>query len=207
MRTSAPRLRSVIANERGVLTTDFLFAFTLVFGMTLILFALCLTLTVVEITQYITFSAARNYYAAHVDPAQQEEVARQKYAALTQTPVFRTLYTNGWFQISDLEVGLAAERVTLAEYASGSGSDRNTFVGARVTLNAKVLEMQIPFFGTTYDQTDGFVTRVASFLGRAPSNAECMNVTAARWQQIRQLDPLYQTVPDSGYHVQADNGC
>lgn len=207
--TRALSKRPSLHDESGVLTLDFLFAFTLVFGMTLVLFAVCLSLTVVELTQYVTYSVARNYYAAHDSRQLQTDVARTKFEQLTRdTAAFAPLFSSGWFQLSNLEVGPAAEAQSLADYPQqGDYVERSTFVGARVTLNAKVLEIRIPFFGDTYEQEDGFITRVSTFIGRAPSNEECLSLNANRWQAIRSLDSGYQLAPEGGYTVQADNGC
>jgi len=200
---------ATLRGERGALTLDFLFAFTLVFGMTLILFGFCLSLSIVEVTQYITFSTARNYYAGHVSRQMQTDAATRKFEHLTKrTEPFATLYANGWYQLGPLEVGPQAERQTLAEYTHpGDRSDRNTFVGARVALNAKVLEMRIPFFGDTYDDEDGFVAQVSTFLGRSPTEQETRAVNAERFTAIRQLNAIYQQAPEGGYALICDNGC
>lgn len=209
MKRPARRGPSGLRNERGIITLDFIFAFVLVFGMTLILFGFCLSLSVIEITQYITFSAARNYYAGHVSRQMQTDAAIKKFQQLTvQTQPFATLYGRGWYQLGPLEVGPQAEQQTISEYTHGTDRpDRNTFVGARVTLNAKVLEMRIPFFGDTYDQEDGFVARVATFLGRAPTEQEARAVNAQRFAAIRQLESRYQQAPDGAYTIICDNGC
>ncbi len=51
----------------GFITIDFIFALITVFGLSTLLFALTFTLSVVEIVQYITFSSARSFYAAHLN--------------------------------------------------------------------------------------------------------------------------------------------
>jgi len=200
-------------HQAGMLTLDFIFAFTLMFGLTLMLFAMTLSLSVIEITQYITFSVARNYHAAHIDREQQTRVANQKFVELTQAnPVFAPLYNNGWFRLTPIEVGPEADARFASEYEPTiipAGADRNTFVGARVGLNAKVLEMNVPFFGRSFDEEDGFTMKISSFLSRAPTTQECMSVNAQRYQAIRQLNAAYGLAPavPQAYFVMADNGC
>ena len=48
-------------DEAGILTVDYLFAIILAMGFVALLFAMSLTLTVVEVVQYMTFSSARSY--------------------------------------------------------------------------------------------------------------------------------------------------
>ncbi len=53
-------------SQSGMITVDFLFAFVLVMGFAAILFSLSMTLTVAEVTQYATYTAARAYTAGHL---------------------------------------------------------------------------------------------------------------------------------------------
>jgi hypothetical protein len=210
MRRLNANSRLSLKSESGALSLDFLFSFTLVFAFTLILFALCFTLSVVEITQYVTFAVARNYAAGHENQEAQRNIAVQKYEQLrNNTPAIRGLYANGWFLLSNPEVGPNADRAFLSEY-SPSGDDRDTFVGARVTLNAKVLELRIPFFGNTFDQEDGFVTRISSFVGREPTTDECKAFNNQRMGALIQLNGKYQQhqgAAQQDYALITDNGC
>jgi hypothetical protein len=197
-----------LKDQHGLITIDFIFAITLVFGMTMVLFSLSLSLSVIEVTQYITFAVARNYHAAHIDPQTQTETARQKYVNLVSSPALKPLFTGGWFVISkpeDIELGPAEDLAS-----ANSEPDRGIFTGARVALNAKALEIRIPFFGTTFDQEDGFATRVSSFIGREPSTAECMGFNQQRFNAIISLDQANYGSPGvdpNAYAVMGDNGC
>ena len=51
----------MIRNQRGFITIDFLFSLVLVLGFSALLFIMTFTLLVAEVTQYITYAAARNY--------------------------------------------------------------------------------------------------------------------------------------------------
>ena len=82
-------------NQSGFITVDFLFAIVLILGLSSLMFVLSFTLSVASITQYITYAAARNYEAAHIDEATQELRAQMNYQELISNPVFKPLYANG----------------------------------------------------------------------------------------------------------------
>lgn len=194
--------------ESGMITVDFLFAFVLVFGFTMVLFSLAFSLSMAEVTQYITFATARTYSAGHGSPAQQHQLALEKYNSLLSHPVFRPLFTNGWFEVDgEPEVGDLSQ--LFPEYAGGT---INYFVGAGTNFTARMLDLKIPFYGSTSSQGDegrGFNTFIASYLGREPTSSECLNFKKERWTHIKRLDAAYSTTPnkDSDYVPIADDGC
>ncbi len=199
--TTKPKLNT----QSGFITVDFLFSFCLVFMLTIVLFALGLTLSVVEVTQYITFASARNYFAAHVSPLEQQQLAKRKYDELTSHPILAPLFRSGWYQLAGFEASTASDEKFQQEY--GDVGARTTFSGVRVGLNAKILEIRIPFFGNTFEQEDGFTLRVSSFLAREPSQVECVDFNTRRFNALRELDPAYKTVTANAYVVMGDNGC
>jgi len=210
-----------LSSESGMITLDFLFAFVLIMGFAALLFALTLTLTVVEVTQYITFAAARNYTAGHVNVIYQEQQARMKYKELTEASVFTPLYSNGWFEIAradspNLLVGDVTK--TFGEYKPLSPEDPNLFYGVGTPFIARMLEFNIPFFGSTTDEGDGqgsgFKTFIASYLSREVTTNECLRFfNNLRWQKIRSLPVSgangYALAPgdDINYWIVSDNGC
>lgn len=50
-------MKSKLNNTSGFVTAEFIFSFLLASLMTTLLFALCFAFTVVEVSQYISFSA------------------------------------------------------------------------------------------------------------------------------------------------------
>ena len=196
---------STLLNNQGMITLDFLFAFSLVMGLSAMLFALSFTLTVTEITQYLTFSAARSYSASHISKSYQADLANRKYAELINNPVFKPLYTNGWFEVD--------KEISPANYAElYPKTQRSIFIGVRVSLLAKMLDFHVPFYGSTSStetENEGFRTNIASYLGREPTINECISdFTQQRWVQIRNLHESYsQNTTDQGYQVITDNGC
>jgi hypothetical protein len=215
MKTASRSSPSIRGSESGMITVDFLFAFVLVMGFGAILFALSMSLTAAEITQYVTFAAARSYMAGHLTPEAQREKAFQKYRAVLGNPVLQPLFVNGWFEVNgEPEIGDMTR--VYPEYAQ-PGATPNNFWGVGTRFTARMLEFQIPFYGSTASDGDGqgsgFVTFLASYLGREVTTAECMKFVAQRWQAIRKIPvptgfASHSTgTPENGYVVYDDNGC
>ena len=201
-------------NQRGVITVDFMFSMVLILGMASLLFVLTFSLSIASLTQYITFSTARNYAAAHIDKAGQEARAKMKYLELLGNPALKPLFTNGWYQV-DGEPTLGDQTAVVPAWKE-AGGDYNEFWGAGTHFTAKVLAFKIPLFGATTpdgDNTgDGFKTYLSSSLGREPTEAECIEFTAARWTAIRNLQvsggASYSTgTGATGYFPMTDDGC
>ena len=204
-------------NQKGFITIDFLFAFVLVMSFSTLLFALTMTLSVVEVTQYVTFAAARSYMPSNINAQQQEIRARIKYQQLTESPVLKPLYAGNWFAITkDPEVG-DITALKFPQYRQPGPEDPNLFWGVGTTFTAKILDFQVPFFGATNPEGDGsgsgFQTYIASYLGRDPTTAECYNFNVERWRAIRNLPasggaaPYSTSTQDQGYFLVTDNGC
>jgi hypothetical protein len=207
---------SLLKNEEGSLALDFVFAFTLIFGFTTIMLSLSLTLTAVEMTQYLTFTSARAYYAAHMDPPAQREQAQKKYDTLLQSDAYSFLSRGSWFVLSGPYIGDATDSPELESYKQ-TGGNPNRFEGAVTYFTARILSFSSPFFGSTDPDGDGsgsrFSTHVGSYLGREPTVQECIEFTKNRWKKIRSLavaggGKSYSTgTSDSAYTVIVDDGC
>lgn len=202
-------------SERGIITVDFIFAFVLVMGFGALMFSLALTLSLVEVTQYVTFAAARNFYASHIAPPAQESLAIQKFGQLTTHPVLLPLYQNGWFSIQNPpDVGDLS--LKFPDYQPPNRQDPNLFWGVGTPFFARMLDLRIPIYGSTTNEGDGsgdgFETYIASYLGREISTNECINFSRQRWVAIRKLSVSgaveYSTNTSSdGYVTFTDNGC
>jgi hypothetical protein len=204
----------MIRNQRGLITVDFLFSMTLVLGLSALMFVLCFTLSLASVTQYVTFASARNFFAAHITPDAQGARADQKYQELISHPVFKPLYSNGWFKV-DAQPNIGDHTQIIPEFQEATGGT-NKFWGVGTRFVAPVLAFEIPFFGSTVPDGDasgeGFATYLGSYLGREPSTEECLQFTAARWTAIRNLQvsggAAYSTgTGASGYFPQTDDGC
>lgn len=196
----------ILRNQKGLITLDFVFALVLVFAFTAVLFTISLTLSVVEITQYVTFAAARNYFAGHKSVADQERLARDKFKQLSNAGPLKPLYNNGWFELKDFTVGKGVNYQTIEQEP-----DRFTFYGAAVYLRAPVLNFRVPFFGrTASDEESVFSAQISSWLAREPSFDECYEFNTARMRLIKQIDNNAYNNPavnENDYVVMTDNGC
>lgn len=205
---------TLLRNERGIITVDFMFSMVLVLGMSALLFVLTFTLSVASITQYITFASARNYFAGHIDKTSQEERAVAKYKELISNAAFKPLYANGWYKI-DAEPNVGDHTKIITEFEQAADGV-NKFWGVGTSFTAVVLDFKIPFYGSTQPDSDGsgsgFKTYIGSYIGREPTTEECLQFTAARWDAIRRLPSSggssYSTAPaNSGYYSMTDDGC
>lgn len=221
----SPMRLSSLKNQDGIITVDFLFSFVLVMGFTMILLTLALTLTVAEVTQYMTFAAARNLMAADMTPARQVQNAQAKFNSLRSLAPIAPMLSGSWFEIATAPEKMIVSPTIPAGQSAAVNSQAfqemgqftllgdNLFVGVQVDFIARVLDFNIPFFGSTTTESDGngsgFRTQIGSFLGREPSVYECQVVfNGQRYNQIVRLFPAgLSTKSTTSYLSISDNGC
>ncbi len=201
-----------LQSQKGLVTLDYLFAFILVGGFSMLLFALSTTLSTVEIVQYITYSSARNFYASHLTPKRQFDSAQKKYTELVTSPVFAPLFRNGWFELDQRTFTIGSVSKTNPDFQSYQQDDANNlFHGTAVYLVAKVLDFNVPFFGPTTRITEsgreGYGAYIGSYLGRESTFLECENIMKTRWDAIKSLETNYSQANASFIYVPSDNGC
>jgi len=198
---------NILKNSEGILTVDYMFAIVLAMGFMVILFSLSMTLTMVDVVQYMTFSSARVYAVAHDQQSTAKDHALDKFSQLYLDPRVRPLFDKAkWFEIGEPNIG------DLSDDFPSTNENRNTFYGVSVPFRAKMLDIKIPFYGSTNNRDDGegFSTEIHSFLGREPSTAECQQNFSAK-----RLEWLYQYYNDhpalrnnlQEYKNITDNGC
>jgi hypothetical protein len=198
-------------NDKGFVTSEFLIAVTIAFGMTIITFAMTFTLSTVEVVQYIVYSTSRAHAAGNFDVTAQKEEARRKYQKLIADPVFAPLFANEWFEISP-----AAQ----LEIRSGNGenfendygvSARKNLQGVRTTLKANLLEQHLPLVGNITPEDDGFKTRINAILLREVSFAECSSFMESRMAALKAMgNGRFSSLGNSTASLPTlweDNGC
>jgi hypothetical protein len=197
----------MLKNERGLITLDFIFALVLVFAFTAVLFTVSLTLSVVEIAQYVTFASARNYFAGNTTEAEQKRLGMAKFKQLSNEGALKPLFSNGWFELKNPKVGKGED---YQEHQT-TDPERFTFYGASVYLRAPVLNFKVPFFGRTMkDEDSAFEAQITSWLAREPSTEECYEFNTARMRLIKQIGGNAYNAPkidENAYVVMTDNGC
>lgn len=179
------------SDNGGFTTVEFLFAIVIAFGLTMLTFAMTTTLSVVEMTQYIVYSASRAHAAANFDVDAQQKTARDKYNSLINSTAMAPLYQNGWFQIStanQLDIRSGDGRNFEREY--GGANPMKNLQGVRANLRVKILEMRWPLLGSIKPEDDGvgFSTKVNAILIREVSHTECQNYMEQRKDQLWTFD-------------------
>ncbi len=196
-----------INNEEGVLVMDFIFAFMLLFGFSVLLFSISMTLTVTEVLQYMTFSSARVYAVADKDEQTSKERALLKFKSLQASPVIAPLLKNNWFEI--LNEPLIGGPFPYYE----SNPIRDSYYGVVLGYKAKILDKNLPFLGATNQSGEdtAFTTEVNAFLGKEPSLTDCMILNRSRWTWLKEeanyIIPQINQENIKEYTIIADNGC
>ena len=192
-------IRKTLSNNNGLLTLDFIFATIVILGFSAIIFSFAVTLSVVEVVQYISFASARNFSLAHLDEKKQLDRGKLKYQELVTNPVVRPFLENRWFVVGEVEIADFN-----GEFAPTPSLDSDTFVGSRIPFSAPILYKRIPFIGTTASNPEGFTAKIQSFLMREPTFRECEDFITQRGQQVNSLGFNFQP---GDYVVLMDNGC
>ena len=208
-----------ISNDSGMVTTDFLFSFILASMFTAFLFAMCFSFTVIEVVQYISYSASRAALPSNKNFEAQRRRAETKVNSLINNNILNTLLKNGWFNVTikDMRLGQDASDYYSSEYKMEpiQGSSPVPFyipaAGVRLNLEAKILEMNLGPIGKIESETgNGFSLTIGSMLFREPNQKECLDMIKARYQKILNLDPKYQSIASPGVGSalpMEDNGC
>lgn len=211
--------KALILNENGVVTTDFIFSFFLAFMFMAFLFAMCFSFTVIEIGQYISYSAVRAAIPSHKNFDAQRTRAETKANSLIANPILSPFFRNGWFELSVLDMRLGQDSNDLysseyqdAEFSSGGGANwRIPAAGVRLNLKAKVLELNLGPLGRIESATgNGFNLTLVSLLFREPNQRECQALMQRRYEQIIGKSSLYGPIasPTAGQAVpMEDTGC
>ena len=197
-------------NMKGFMTLDFLFALILVFTLSGLLFAFTFTLSVVEITQYVAFATARNYFAAHKSVDMQKQMAQQKFKALTKHPVFGAFYSpTGWFSVDPTKLQIGDD--FNAKYLA-TDDDTKTWIpfsGVIIPMQIKLLSFNTPFFGKSSREEQGREVQISTFLGREPTAQECMDFYKKenRFSEIKSKFGNSNQIKNEAYKDILDNGC
>ena len=169
---------SLIANERGVITLQFLIVLIIVLFFIFSFLGLSLTLVNGSAVQYLTYSSARKLSLGDTTLDAQQEQAELQYSKLREK-LFKDKYVSAqdWFQIS------ATPRLGFNEsYTSIDRSYRYMFYGASAKFLSIRTNFKIPFLT---DEDDGELsTTISSYLGREVTKAECENFNSIRMAKI-----------------------
>lgn len=193
-----------LKDESGVITLDFIFAIGIAFGFSILFFAMSFTLSMVEVCQYITFSATRTYYAANTSEPAQIKLGKKKYKEIKSKGIFKTIFSNGWINLGkEIEFRNFSD-----EYEDQDAGANAIFVGGQVKFTANVLNLHLPFLGSTV--TDANSTGSATlnaYLMREVSTEECVKgFTEQRYKKLGDVDGRYGSFGGTAVVIR-DNGC
>jgi hypothetical protein len=201
--------------QSGVITIDYMITFFLVMGFTVLVMAFSATLSVIEIVQYVSFSAARSFLAGEATVDAQKEAAQKKLTELLESRELGPLFKGSWFAIDEektiIDFNINQKYPEFRTYVDDS--NRSRFHGVSMVLTANILNMSIPLFGSTRNKNDpsgtgGYTTRVQSFLGREPTFQECSEMWEQRWREILKKSGAASAIRNpAGYVPIMDNGC
>ncbi len=193
-------IKQTLNNEKGLLTIDFVFASLLIFSLSAVIFSFGMTLSVVEVVQYMSFASARNYSLAHQNEQKQIERGELKFNELASNPIFDSMVEFGWFEVGQVQINDFN-----SEFGPDSSYESDNFVGARIPFSAPILYKRIPMVGNTAEDANAFQANVQSFLAREPTFEECRDFMAERAQQMSNLG--FSVLQVDQVVVLMDNGC
>lgn len=197
--------KMILNSQKAMISVDFLFSFLIVMGLTYLILALALSLSFVELTQYISFSTARSYYAANKNQTLQRQQAEQKYRSLVAHDAWAHFFKKlSWFKIDSADSVIKNRDSYFNNQFEGQPE---LFTGASTKFTTKLLAFNIPFIGSTAPEEDedpGFTTKISSYLGREPNAEECRNFNRER---IKILKSLCRNCDNFKAFSIADNGC
>jgi hypothetical protein len=201
------RNKSKLKDERGFITLDFIFALVLSISVSMVFFAVAITLSLVEAAQYVTYATSRAYMGAHENKALQEELGRNKFAELMALPAFKTFLGKEWFKVGPPQLSDFS-----ADYGETPNDDNNVFVGARVPIDAVILHLRVPFLGSTVEDAGVGKATLNSYLMREVTTEECREqFNRQRFSKIKELPvnsgAAYQAAPGDKEKLVTDNGC
>ncbi len=193
---------SRLKDERGILTLDLMFALVLVTAFTVILFSMMFTLSLTSVAQYISFASARNYSLAHFDPDEQRTRAEATFERLMEEPELAPLMNGSLFRITSFEAN------DFNDLFEPDGPNARVFHGVRMEILSGMLNFRIPMFGATTTSDRGFRATVNSYLLREPTNQECKEFFANRYEQLARTVTSAPVPTGASFDgVMIDNGC
>lgn len=205
--------------NKGFITGEFIFSMVLAAGISAVLFAVTYTLSVIEITQYISFTSARAMISSNATVEDQVQAAQDKYKSIINQKALKGLFfgDGSLFALSsdpDVRVGGASDKDFSESYRDGqSNTDRVAFTGVRAELTPKIMNLKIAFLGSTSEtgEASEFATRLTTILTRESSAKECMDLYVnRRYEAIGIMTDRFKQYGTQGatdYVPLEDNGC
>ena len=194
------QLGRIVGNERGSIALDFLFASMIAFGFSSVFFAITVSLSLVEVGQYVTYSTSRAFAGAHETLDLQKEQADKKYKEIMGRGIFKNFMGPTWVKLGKPVIGDFNQ-----DY--GVSDDADMFWGVQIPMDAVILRLRVPFLGPTFEDAKVGQATLNSYLGHEVPTAECREkFTVPRFQQLLSKG-VYSGAPSPKYFAFTDNGC
>ena len=161
--------KHLLFSERGVLTVQFMFGMVLVLIFIFLFSLMSFTLAVASVTQYITYSSARQLFLGHKDIGAQKRAAADKYYNLIKNSSVEKIFGGDLFVITDPS-RIQTNGMGINSKFSTSGT-HNLFYGVWTKFHPKVLQVET-FWGDVEGRPSEFETSVGSYLGEQPTQYE-----------------------------------
>ena len=192
-----------LRNEHGLMTLDFIFALMVSIGFMMVFFSVAISLSLIEVGQYVTFATARAYAGAHENEGLQQELARTKYAEVMALSSIKTFLGSDWMKLGAPQLGNFTD-----EYGEPADKDNEIFVGARIPIDAKLMHLQVPFLGSTADDSGVGQATLNAYLMREVTTSECREqFNRQRYQKLKTVGGNYSSAPGAQEKLITDNGC
>lgn len=208
-------------HQAGFMTAEFLFAFTMVLCVGVLIFAITFSLTTIEVAQYIVWSSARSYSSANATQTDSVKAGQSKYSNLIA--MFPLLTGKGnsspWFKLSDtVTPGDLAGKLTDAKADNNTSSNsevRHPWTGVQTEIDLILFKnVKLPFLGPITNDKSAFVFPVRALLLRHPSVEECRKFFEQKFTAgIQKLKDVSEEIElsnlgdASAYVPIEDNGC
>lgn len=188
--------------------TEFLFATIVSFGLFMLFFAITMTFTAVEVTQYVAFSVARAHAGGNKTPEAQKQAAVSKYKFFMKSAPYGAFYQSGWFVLGktpDIRQGGEGGR-TFDDLALEGRNSSKVFMGISIPFESKLMAYKVMFIDAGPKDEAGFKANINGILAREPAQSECQNFWMDRANALKQM-PSGASMRPEAYYPMEDNGC
>jgi hypothetical protein len=208
-------------NQSGQVTIDFLFASVLILSVTTLMMALTIALSLSEILQYVSYSAARSYFAGDETESDQMTAAEKKASSLVSKglPFLHNAIASKWIIITGGAINPGNPRAkNYNNYADSLGvpsqGERTQFTGYQIKFQIPILGLKLPLLGPAIappDGQNGFSATVSSMLMREPSHSECVQYMNQIYDTLKNRNSTFGTTSShtslTTFSAILDNGC
>lgn len=212
MKVLVNQFKNIKKSNSGFVAAEFLFTFVLVISCGIIVFALTFSLMTVEVSQYITWSAARAYSAGNLTKAASEVAGQTKFNNLKAAFPLLTDGSSNWFSLTFTEIGVPRTLLTGMDRDNRMGGEaRHPWSGVTSQIELKLFKsIKVPFIGPITNDESLFKFSLHGYMFRNPSQEECLQFMKEKYGAIKSLSDFSNLNPSADRYEgfeHEDNGC